>query len=228
MKTTHLTLSTFTSRLLAFISLSCIMMTCFALDSTAQEKMDVVHLKDSSRIYGRIMKQVPNESVTIKAISGLVEVYSMDRIEKIESMEVEPSIRDYRKSSYTELGINLGTPAGVNLALGYWFGEFGLRASGMVLGFVQGFQGNVGFKLSDNANRSHVLALIFGKSSIEDKKVYLFGPDEVVYRTWSYFGLVYELNWHGFFLEAGFTAGSGDFRSPQVAAQLGYMYRFLP
>lgn len=223
MKTTKLT-----SRFVALLSFSTIMLICIVFKSTAQERIDVVHLKDSSRVYGRITKQVPNESVTIKTRSGLVEVYSMDRIEKTESMEVEPSIRDYRKSSYTELGINLGTPAGVNLALGYWFGEFGLRASGMVLGSIQGFQGNAGIKLSDNANRSHVLALIFGQSRLEEKKVYLFGPDEVVYRTWSYFGLAYELNWHGFFVEAGLTAGSGDFSSPQVAAQIGYMYRFLP
>ncbi len=47
-------------------------------------------------------------------------------------------------------------------------------------------------------------------------------------REWTFLGLVYNLNFRGFFLEPGLTFGEGDYSNPQGALQIGYMHRFLP
>jgi hypothetical protein len=134
-------------------------------------------------------------------------------------------IRDFKHAEYPELGINFGTPAGLNIAAGYWFGIVGTRLSGMYLGStISGIQANVGFKMSDNSNRSHVLAAVFGASHLILDEDSYFERE----RNWTYVGAAYNLNLGGFFLEAGVTVGHGDYSSPQVVLQLGYMYRFLP
>ena len=83
-------------------------------------------------------------------------VFSEDEKEK----EKEP--RDLGSTSYFELGVNFGFPAGINAALGYWFGVFGLRVSGMYWGELSGIQGNLGIRLADNIHRRHVLTLVSG------------------------------------------------------------------
>ena len=123
---------------------------------------------------------------------------------------------DLRQESYPEIGINIGTPAVLNFAFGYWFNSIGVRVSGLY--WEQGANGvqlNVGLKLSDNVRRRHALFIIGGTSNIDNTE-------------WTFLGLVYNLNWRGFFLEPGLTFGAGDFSNPQVALQIGYMHRFLP
>lgn len=181
----------------------------------AQEQIDVVYLKNGSKIRGTIIEQVPNKQLTIQTRDGSEFVYTFDEIEVIRKESAEEYRLDLMHTEYPELGVNFGTPGGLNLAAGYWFGTVGLRLSGMYLGDIAGVQGNVGFKLSDNSTRSHVLAAVFGTSEVERKN-------------WTYIGGVYELNLSGFFLQAGATIGSGDFTSPQLIFQIGYMHRFLP
>lgn len=203
-------------KLTTLVTLVCLLLLILTMESVAKEPFDAVYLKDGSKIVGTIIEQVPNKSIKIRTRGGNEHVYTFDQIERITKEFFEEIPKDLMKESYTELGVNLGTPAGLNLALGNWFGRFGVRASGMVYGRkLNGIQGNLGFKLSDNINRSDVLAAIFGSLNIEKDN-------------WSYFGLVYELNLSGFFFHAGLTAGSGSFSTPQLAVQLGYMHRFLP
>lgn len=126
---------------------------------------------------------------------------------------------DLRQESYQEIGINFGTPAVLNLAFGHWFNSVGVRVSGMYFGTTNGVQLNVGLKLSDNVRTRHALFIIGGISNIDlDNRV----------REWTFLGLVYNLNFRGFFLEPGLTFGEGDYSNPQVALQIGYMHRFLP
>ena len=74
-------------------------------------------------------------------------------------------------------------------------------------------------KLSDNARTRHAFFIIGGISNIDlDNRV----------REWTFLGLVYNLNFRGFFLEPGLTFGEGDYSNPQLALQIGYMHRFLP
>ena len=128
-------------------------------------------------------------------------------------------LADLREDSYQEIGINIGTPAALNLAFGHWFNSVGVRVSGMYFGQTNGVQLNLGLKLSDNARRRHALFIIGGISNIDlNNRV----------REWTFLGLVYNLNFRGFFLEPGLTFGEGDYSNPQVALQIGYMHRFLP
>lgn len=187
----------------------------FSGNCYAQEQIDVAYLRNGSKIRGTIIEQVPNKQLTIQTRDGSEFVYTFDEIEVIRKEIAEDSRPDLMHTEYPELGVNFGTPGGLNLAAGYWFGTVGLRLSGMYLGDIAGVQGNVGFKLSDNSTHSHVLATVFGTSEIERKN-------------WTYVGGVYELNLYGFFLPAGATIGSGDFPSPQLVFQIGYMHRFLP
>jgi hypothetical protein len=181
----------------------------------AQEQIDVVYLKNGSKIRGTIIEQVPNKQLTIAMRDGSEFVYTFDEIEIIRKERSKEHRFDLMHAEYLELGINFGTPAGLNLAAGYWFDEVGLRFTGMILEDLAGIQANVGFKLSENSRRSHVLAVIAGVS-------------EIVHKEWTYYGGVYELNLSGFFLQAGATFGRGGFSSPQLALQIGYMHSFLP
>ncbi len=192
----------------------------------AQSEVDAVILKNGSKILGTIIEQVPNKSLKIRMRDGSEFVYTFDEIEIIRKERVDyvDETMDLRHTPYSELGVNVGTPAGLNAAFGRWFGLFGLRLSGMLYyPALAGAQLNFGFKLSDNANRSHVLALIAGSSVIEDSWGW-YARDKY----WTYLGAVYELNLSGFFLQAGASVGEGDYSNPQLMVQIGYMYRFLP
>jgi hypothetical protein len=191
----------------------------------AQTEVDAVILKNGSKILGTIIEQVPNQSLKIRMRDGSVFVYTFDEIEIIRKEKVEyvDETMDLRHTPYSELGVNVGTPAGLNAAFGRWFGLFGLRLSGMVYGSaLAGMQLNFGYKLSDNSNRSHVLALIAGSSHLEDSRGWYIRD-----KSWTYLGAVYELNLGGFFLQAGASVGEGDYSNPQLMFQIGYMYRFL-
>ncbi len=48
----------------------------------AQQKRDVVYLKNGSIIKGEIIEQIPNESMKIKTFDGSIFVYAMNEIKK--------------------------------------------------------------------------------------------------------------------------------------------------
>jgi hypothetical protein len=186
------------------------------IPSSAQELGDVIYLKDGSKIIGIIIEQIPNESIKIQLRDGSEMVYTFDKIARMTREPLNVGLRDLKEASYAEIGANIGIPSVLNIAYGHWFGPVGLRMSGLYLGRdAQGVQFNLGFKLSDNPKRSHSLAAVAGTSVMDGSE-------------WDYAGIVYNLNIRGFFLEAGLTAGSGDYASPQATLQLGYMHRFLP
>ncbi|PLX33274.1 MAG: hypothetical protein C0600_00735 [Ignavibacteria bacterium] len=225
--------------------------TCFmAGTAAAQNEVDALYLHDGSKVLGTIIEMVPNKHVKIRLYDGSEMVYAIDQVERVSKESHERDVRPPTKSAdgierryyenedadlmhaaYTELGLNFGTPAGLNIAVGRWFGPLGARLSGMVYGsLLSGAQLNLGVKLSDNHNRSHVLAATVGALSLEEEDAYwspYYGFSSRT-RSWTYIGAVYELNLHGFFLQAGLSVGDGDFSNPQILLQLGYMYRFLP
>ncbi len=190
----------------------------------AEDYVDVVYLKDSTVIEGYIIEQVPNKSLTIKKIDG--ELMTID-IEKVEKMtKKDKSKVSLKNKNYWELGINFGTPGGLNLLVGKWFSPVGIKVSGMNLGSMYGVQGNLMYKLSDNYSRCHSLGLIFGVSHIELEKTNGWNTETEI-KDWQYYGAAYNLNWGGFWLEVGLTGGDGDFKAPQLAFQIGYTYRFI-
>jgi hypothetical protein len=139
------------------------------------------------------------------------------------------------------LGVTLGTPAGLNLV---WEGSqaryFG-RISGMILPSIAGAQVEFGYFITGtrrcNLGLSTLLATSYGS-----REGMLGGSSQM---SWSGVGFALSSNLHGFFLQAGLTWGSGsvtstshglftsttytstrEYTSPQVCAQLGYLYEF--
>ena len=65
--------------------LVCVMVFAFAAAAPvfAQERVDVVYLKNGSVVRGTIVEQVPNESIKIETADGSVFVFKMSEVEKI-------------------------------------------------------------------------------------------------------------------------------------------------
>lgn len=72
----------------------------FAQFASAQQTVEVVHLKNGSMIKGMIIEQVPNESIKIQTSDGSVFVYQMSEIEKItKEVVLEKSTGSVSKSA---------------------------------------------------------------------------------------------------------------------------------
>lgn len=113
-----------------------------------------------------------------------------------------------------EVGLTVGTPARIQPSLGVNLTKkFGLRVSGMAIPSANGIQFNVFYHLKDNWS----IGSAFGYSSIDDSS-----PNQ----KWTYAGLFSSLNLHGFYVESGLSWGKGDYTSPQMLIQVGYVYRF--
>jgi hypothetical protein len=223
------------------LSPALLVMLLLASAGLAQQRIATIHLKNGTVIAGTILQESPGKSVTIKPTNDVEQTYLVAPTEKaaIEVDTIGP--RDLRKDQYPELGLTLGTPGGANLVAGYWFGDVGVRLMGMTFASYNGIQMNIGVKLSDNTNRSHALALVFGTSMFKETTYSFLAPDAVIKRYWTYGGLAYSLNWHGFYLEGGLTVGNGLFpfhfewngklpersTNPQAVFQIGYVYRFF-
>ncbi len=128
----------------------------------------------------------------------------------------------FHKNRYPVLGVNIGTPGGLNLVAGYYFERYGFRVSGGgmpgMYGGTKGAQLNGLLKITEHPNFSFNASLLGGYSSI---------PGIFSNREWTYLGVGVDMCWHKFFSELSITAGHGDFTSPQVGLQIGYMYRFI-
>ena len=116
--------------------------------------------------------------------------------------------------AYVEVGGSLGTPAVLNLVVGYQTPRFGVRGSGLYFGSsVHGFQISPGVHFGPANKAWHGIGAVFGTMNLLDQK-------------FTYAGLAYQLTTRGgFYLEAGFSGGSGDFTSPQLLLQIGGVAR---
>jgi hypothetical protein len=190
--------------------------------------IDVIYLKDGTKIEGMIIEQVPNKSITIKKLNGELETIEMDKVQKTTKKDIDNI--NFRDKSYSELGINVGTPSLINLFISHWFSSFGVGLTGLTLGIDYGAQCDLRYKLSDNSSRCHSVALIFGMFHWEMEENSSTSYGTVTKRSianWKYFGAAYQLNYGGFWLELNLMGGSGDFRPPQIGFQIGYAHRFL-
>ncbi len=154
------------------------------------------------------------------------DVPCQEHVEKAGEESTETGPRNLKGTSYFEIGANLGFPALLNGAVGYWLGPVGLRLSGMYWGDDtqegrNGIQCDIGYKLSDNANTRHSLAVAGGIS-------------REPCCDWSYLGAVYSLDYKWFFLEIGLgkiveiRREVGPLGSSHAIVQVGYMHRFIP
>jgi hypothetical protein len=145
------------------------------------------------------------------------------------------SISNYR---YPSIGLTLGTPGGWNAVVGYQF-EFGgfsrLQIGGSDV--VWGYQLNLGANLLKTNDAeinvslsggyfSHV-HLVRNTDPVIRKFVGEYSQDYFAPRdNWTYFGLSFDLNWHGVFLEFGYSLGDGVYKKGYCLLQAGYVYRF--
>jgi hypothetical protein len=108
-----------------------------SLTTIAQVDIDIVYLKNGSIIKGKIIEEVPNQSIKIKTGDGNIFVYKIDEIEKItkETVEDEESFEPFKKTSQ-----NKGFIGSISGGLGIPVGEL---ANGWLLGF--NVTGNAGY-----------------------------------------------------------------------------------
>ncbi len=163
--------------------------TLLAESSHAQDKVDVVYLRDGSTIIGTIIETIPENSLTIRTKEGDEWHVPFASVARITRETYGPP--NHLDSSYAEIGLTLGTPAMFNVTGGYWFGRFGLRITGLSYEELgkYGVQTNLGLRLFDDGDNSHMLGLIIGTSLLDERR--------------TYWGAAYNFNLHGFFLEAG-------------------------
>ncbi|SEL78202.1 hypothetical protein SAMN05216262_1228 [Colwellia chukchiensis] len=113
-----------------------------------------------------------------------------------------------------KIGLSVGSPALANIVIhkeikglkfqlsgGYW----GDKVSGIEVG--TSFYNNPDNFIS-NAN------IVLGYSRQENSKL----------KEWSYAGITTRLEKNGFFIEPGLSFGSGDYSSPQLLIQAGYLW----
>ncbi len=197
---------------------------CFVISSISafsEEKVDVLFLKNGSKIIGSITQFIPDSTVSIQTKDGSVFVYKANEVLKIEKAVNNENI----KKNYTEFGANFGTPAVFNIVLGFHSGNSGIRLSGMYLGSAYGIQASLPIKFYESENVYHAIALALGFSHIETEETVLYYKYTRA-REWTYFSLSYNLNLYGFFLEAGLSVGDGGYSNPQLMFQIGYVHRF--
>jgi hypothetical protein len=146
--------------------------------------------------------------------------------------ETEQAANSAHTPGSIEVGATVGTPALLNLNLGYW-NDSGFpwiaRASGMYYGDLRGLQLEFGWSLSRSKAFGQFLSLAV---VLEHHKMHLFplANDSLVVNT-NGFGAMYGLNWRGLSAQAGliitdyqhlFTGGIPDEAPIEITLQVGY------
>jgi len=118
------------------------------------------------------------------------------------------------KSEYQKLGLNFGTPAGINIIYGITSPKLGFHLSG---GYweenVYGFQIGPSLNLGMNENSELNLVVTYGILKIKSVE-------------FNSFNVLLDANIYGLHFEFGFGLGDGNVRSPQLLFQIGYAFRW--
>jgi hypothetical protein len=127
------------------------------------------------------------------------------------------------KTSFPILGAALGTPAGLNGIVGYYFDGWGVRASAMYLPTINGIEVEFLRNIGRSGTFSHNVHVGAGVSHMEIPGD-LYTLEEIY--DWRYFTAGYDINWNSFHVSAGLSWGSGSYSNPQLMFQLGYVKEF--
>ena len=71
------------------------------------QKLDLLILKDSTRVYGTIIEHVPNQNIIIRLLDQTEVVYRFDQIATSTSVNIKKEPKSIRHVNYWELGVNL-------------------------------------------------------------------------------------------------------------------------
>ena len=117
-----------------------------------------------------------------------------------------------KAGNHTELGITVGTPSILNLVVGRWWEQWGVRAIGMTYGAnCRGIQLYAGYEFIHDKDHRHCIGLAGGTWHYS-------------YNDWRFLGPAYDLYIGGFFMEFGIAWGKGSYMANQVLWQFGYSH----
>jgi|GEM_PF-954171 hypothetical protein len=124
-----------------------------------------------------------------------------------------------------------GTPAGGNFVVGSYWRRTGVRlAVGYWGSTLAGIELSLPVNLYRSEHTSHDVAFVAWSSVIESTETSydaFGGPYQyTTSRSFTGYGPAYQVNLSGFSGEFGLAFGSGDFSSPQIMFQLGYVHEF--
>lgn len=193
-----------------------IILTAFLLGGANALYPATVTTKDDKTYEGKIKDDTSVEVVLVQNNGTEIRI-PKNNIENIDYTETQEESNRFKRS-YPIFGATVGTPAGINLSIGYTWPVLGFQLSGLYLGNIYGAQLNILFKLSETKNFSHALFLGGGFSQVTGMGGYDF--------SWYYGAAGYNLNFFGIFAELGLSVGTGTFKNPQLTFQLGYVHRF--
>lgn len=164
--------------------------------------------------------------------------YITDTEAKItQSVKIEHKTFSISNYTYPSVGLTLGTPGGWNALVSYQF-EFGGFSRFQIGGTdaLYGLQLNAGANILKTDHAEVNISASGGYISkvhtkLEKDLIYpdiihqfddYFAPRD----NWTYFGLSIDLNWHGIFIEFGYSFGDGFYKHGYRLLQAGYVYRF--
>lgn len=128
-------------------------------------------------------------------------------------------------SKFFMVGVTILLPGVLNALMGYTYHRFHIRGSIGIMPSdrASGEQLNIGICIAKSDHVDHNLTFELGESRmLRSNRTYTQNE----YSKWRYFGFGYDINYYGIFGEIGISKGEGDYTSPQLIMQLGYVYRF--
>ncbi|MBI5325433.1 MAG: hypothetical protein HZB41_09220 [Ignavibacteriae bacterium] len=177
------------------------------------ERIEASITTKSGEVYEGNITNVDDNNFYITTKSGLPVIIPKSIVEKVFLSN------NYKEKQYAMFGPTFLLPGGINLLFGYHYSTFGVRGEFGIFPVddaIYGFQMNVFYNLFRNKSFEHNVSIAGGYSH----------QDHYIDRDWAYIGVMYDFNIYGFFMEFGLTLGSGYYSNPQMALQLGYVYRF--
>jgi len=123
-----------------------------------------------------------------------------------------------------ELGINIGTPAGLNLFAGFSNKYIVCHFSGMEMSTINGYQIDAGYPLVSTSNGYSALGLTYGREQLT------LSPEQeseqrIKNFTYTYFGGLYLFSYKVLYGQFGFGYGEGMQSKLQLLLQIGVRIR---
>ncbi len=121
------------------------------------------------------------------------------------------------------LGATMGAPSGVSVPGGLYFSDLGVRISGGSWGKNwNGVQGDLSFNFLRRPSFVMSISVIGGQFQNKSTDSQQGGQ----YVQQKYYGLAYDMDLAGFFLQTGLATGPGEYSNPQITFQFGYLWEF--
>jgi hypothetical protein len=116
-----------------------------------------------------------------------------------------------------QFGLSIGSPAVVNFVYKGEVADIPIQVAGSYWG--DSYSGiEVGYRFVEREGAFSSAQILAGYSRLEDSNDFV---DE-----WTYVGASATFSWGGFYIEPGISVGSGDYSSPQLLFQAGYLWKF--